>query len=123
MKDVDRIVQFIARYATYTNLSAVRREVEAHIKYKTCRVVADKDGDVCCVCLWNISPDCKYADITDLIIREDERNKGIAKKILSDELKRWNFKYVRFERGYDDGNIEKTKKVYDAQKLLRRLVC
>jgi hypothetical protein len=64
-----------------------------------------------------------YADVTDLIIREDVRSKGIAKQILSNGLKVWPFKYIRFERGYDDGKIEKIKRVYSAEKLLRRLVC
>ena len=81
-------VEFVWHYAKDRNGNMVykkqtlQRRIEAHFKYKTCRIIFDQDDSICAVCLWNISPDAKTAEVTDMVIREDYRKKDMIRKIL-----------------------------------------
>lgn len=116
-------VEFMLHYTTYTTCETLALRVQRHKEYKTCRIVVDPlDGSIVCVCLWNVSADGKVAHVIDLVIREDWRNKGLVQRILEDGRKIWPIEKLTWERGYDDGLIDKPMKIWSVERFLRRKI-
>lgn len=115
-------VIFINHYAHYADEEKLRERVQKHIAFKTCKILLDKDGNVCFVCLWNISPDVLEAHIIDLVIREDYRNKDTMREILREGLKIWPVKFLRWNRDYNtDGHDRWSEpKIWSVERFLRR---
>jgi hypothetical protein len=114
--------EFIYAYSTYKDKEKLRDRIQRHIAFKTCKVVLDKDGFVCAVCLWNISPDALEAHVIDMVIREDYRKTDIMRWILREGLKIWPVKFLRWNRDYtEDGHDRWTEpKVWSVERFLRR---
>jgi len=118
----DDPTEFIYRYATYRDKEKLRARVEAHIKYKTCKILFDKTGMVCAVCLWNISPDGEVAEVTDMVIREDYRKMDLMRWILTEGRKIWPVKYLKFNRDYTEDGHDRwpEPKLFSVKRFLRR---
>lgn len=119
---LDKVTEFIYKYATYKDKEVLRARIQKHIEYKTCKIILDKDDSVVAVCLWNISPDGVEAFIVDMVIREDFRNTDIMRKILREGLKIWNVKYLRWNRDYNNDGHDRWRepKVWSVERFLRR---
>ena len=113
---------FIFRYATYKDEEDLRERIQKHLAYKTCKIVLDKDGAVCAVCLWNISADGIEAHIVDLVIREDHRGKDFMRWMLREGLKIWPVKFLRWNRDYNEDGSDRWRepKVWSVERFLRR---
>ena len=115
------VVALMKKYGYYVNDEKLEEKIKGHLRYKTCKILLDRDGHVCAVCFWNISADGITADITDLIIREDYRKKDLMRNILREGLKIWNVKHLRYVRDYnEDGHDRGPKKVIKVERFLRR---
>lgn len=119
--DIHEIACFIMERSTYADKTNLQNRIKAHITYKTCRIIYDKDGRICAVCLWNIGPDGLVADVTDLVIRNDYRKKDIMRRILIDAMKIWPLKFIRYNRDYTpDGVIDRGSRMWSVERFLRR---
>ena len=118
---LDEATEFILKYSTYTDRALVRETIARHLEYKTFFCVLDpKDKSICAVCRFNIAADLSVADIFDIIIREDFRHKDLMREMLMQGIKMWPVKFLRFERGYDDGSQIKPKHIWSVERFLRR---
>jgi len=116
---MDKIVSFIKKYSPYRDEEKIKEYIKLHLDYKTCFVGTDNLGEITFICRWNISQDGKTADILDLYIREDWRNKDLIRQLLERGL--WIFpkvEYITFERGVKYPN--KNRKVYSVERILKR---
>ena len=111
-------VEFLWHYHQKYDKEELRTRVQKHIEYKTCRIILDKDGFVCAVCLWNIEDHGHSAHIIDLAIREDKRKTDMMRKILRNGMQIWPVEFLVFERNYD--GRRPGKKVWSTERFLRR---
>jgi len=114
--DIEKIVDFIINYTTYTDKKLIRLFIKQHLEYNTCDYEI-KDEEVIYVIRWNVKGNT--AKILDLIINPKHRSKGLFKYILK---KNWiKFPYVKFlvwerDRKYPD----RKPRIYNILELLRR---
>jgi hypothetical protein len=113
---------FIIRYATYKDKDELRERIQKHLAYKTCKIVLDKTGSICAVCLWNISADQQEAHIIDMVIREDYRKTDLMRKILKEGLEIWPVKFLRYNRDYNTDGHDRwhEAKAWSVERFLRR---
>ena len=117
----DRTTDFIMNNTTYTDRDKVRQFVVLHNLYGT-SITAVKDGNIVGYCRWNILEDNETAELLDIIVDKYFRRKGLLLELADKGFPYWrHIKYIRFERGYDDGTNNKRKKTYLISKLWRRL--
>ena len=122
--NVQQIVDFIQKYATYKDRAALEVRIAKHIDYKTYFVVYDLVGDIVGCCLWNISPDGKTCQVLDCIIKNEYRNNGMMRNMLTRGLAMWPMvKLLQFNRDYTDDGHDRwpDDKIYDINRILRRL--
>ena len=117
---IDEAADFLLKYSTYEDREKLRERIQKHVQYKTAYIVRDKNDSIVSVCLWNISPDYAVVDVFDCAIREDHRGKDLMRRMLWNGLKTWPVKYIRYEKGYDDGLQDKPKTVWSVERMLRR---
>jgi ribosomal protein S18 acetylase RimI-like enzyme len=87
----------------------LREYLTLHIKYKTCSVMYDKDGDIIAISRWDIYGNT--AHILNVIVRKDYRHKGILKELVKAGLDMFpHAKYIEFEREWrKDMKVRKYK--------------
>lgn len=96
-----KLVDFIQNYLPYRKRKFIEKEVIKHLKYRTIQYFIDSEGEIVGLCRWNISDDGKIAHILDLIVREDYRKTGVARRFLKNGLKLFgSVKYLEFEREF-----------------------
>jgi hypothetical protein len=116
-KELDKVIDFIQKYAPqYQDREKIREYTLEHFNYKTTFVGLDDNKEVTFVCRWNIDGD--VADILDLYIREDYRNKKLIQQLLQRGI--WIFpmvRFIRFERNKKYPNREKS--LIPVEKILK----
>ena len=118
LNDLDEIVDFVITNSHYTDREKIKEVIRKHFEYRTCLIIYDDNNGLCAVCRWNISFNGRMADIEDLIIREDFRNRNLIKRILLRGLRMYpTVKFLRWERRskYPD----REKKIYSVRELLK----
>lgn len=113
--DLDRITDFIIKYSMYVDREKIKECVRQHLKYNTLIYVTDKKGKIAAVCRWNVEG--TIAHVIDLMIREDYRNNGMIKTILTKGLIKYPYvTYLCWERG--DKYPDRPKKYFSVLRML-----
>jgi hypothetical protein len=122
-------VEFLWYYAEDKNGKKVykketlEKKVQAHLQNKMCRIILDQDSNICACCFWSIDPDCVVATVTDLVIREDYKDKDLMRRILIDGLKIWPVQFIKYRRDYTENeHEERPQRVWSVERFLRRKV-
>jgi hypothetical protein len=98
--DLDKVADFYIKYGHfYADKEFVKTVIKRHIEYNTIFVVNDNNGEVGALCRWNVIDNGDTADVLDLYIREDWRDKRIIEGFLKRSLEIFpTLKYIKFRR-------------------------
>lgn len=121
VREVDKATDLVYDNSTYVNKEELRERIKKHYEYKTCKIVLDKDAEVCAVCLWNISEDGKVAHVLDMVIRKDFSGKDLMRRILAEGMKVWPVDFITYDRDYTaDGSNRGKRRLWSTKNFLRR---
>lgn len=96
---VSQATTFILENSRYTDKEKIEEVIQKHIEYKTCLIVYDDNDEITAVCRWNISEDGIVAHILDVIVRKDQRNLKLLRRLIYKGFEMWpGVKYLSWER-------------------------
>jgi len=109
-KTLQLLIDFVKKYLPYKDEETIKGYILLHEKYQTLDYCIDDKGVVGIV-RYNIEGD--GVNVLDFAVREDKRRTNIGKTFLIRGLRKWQPKYIRYNRyKYDRKNAFKLTELF-----------
>lgn len=118
MQLADELTDFAYEFGAHKNKEELKKAISGHIGFNTfCLVRQQGTGPIIAIALFNIFKNT--AEILEVIVRPEFRNKGLLKRLMVKGLRKWpETKYFLFKRGRKYPGRE--QRIYNFVKVLKQ---